>query len=78
MKPQAKIFWSLLLLLILIWVCCSCQTTAYWRMKNKAGIERYEYNKPGWPYEIGCQAYYTKQPIKRSTMKKQFYGYSHK
>lgn len=63
-----------LLIALFIFITSCGGTTAYWRIKNKAGIEKYQYNKPGWPYEIGCQAYYTKQPIKRSTMKRQHYA----
>ncbi len=45
------------------------KTFWYWREVNKRGIERYQYNRPGWPYESGCSVYYTNQPIKSSTLR---------
>lgn len=44
---------------------------SFWfvREKNVRGIERYRYNRPHWPYEHGCSGYYTRQPIKHSTLR---------
>jgi hypothetical protein len=41
----------------------------YWRETTTRGIERYQHNRPGWPYEHGCSGYYTSQPIKSSTLR---------
>jgi|SRR6185503_1011591 len=42
----------------------------HWREVNRRGIERYEYNRPGWPAQVGCSTYYTNQPVKSSSMRR--------
>lgn len=48
---------------------CSQNSHSYFREPNNHGIEKYEYNRP-YPNQIGCQVYYSPQPMKRSTYKR--------
>lgn len=63
-----------LLIVILIGsaTICNAQSGAFWRHKQKGGLETYTKYKMGWPYAQACATYQSGNPTKPSYIRRYY------
>jgi uncharacterized membrane protein SpoIIM required for sporulation len=62
-------FLLFVVMLMAITLLSSCHPGTYFRVTNKRGIERYQYNAQVWPFDKTCATYHSRQPMKSSTLR---------
>ena len=65
---------NLILFILFMVALSSCASNPYWLVTHNDGVEKRSYMRAGWPNDVTCSAYNTRnRPVQRSTWSKLHY-----